>query len=195
MIPNQHRSFEIPRETTWLTHHSVREAQIDSLMQSWLLEKGLLTERLRGLCGAHFRLEVLHGPSIGWDSLAPTDSPTATNGFRREVVMWCDDKPCIYANTTVSESTASMHPWLRTLGTEPLGERLQSLADVTRSDFEFTCVEAGAAAVHSLGNASVTGELWARRSRFAIQSDELTVIEVFLPGLVACEERHSGREQ
>jgi chorismate--pyruvate lyase len=194
MIPNQDRSFDNPRETTWLTQQGVQEAQIDLLMQSWLLEKGLLTERLRSLCGTHFRLEVLHEPSTGWDSLVPTDSTTATNGFKREVVMWCDDKPCIYATTSVSESTASMHPWLQTLGTEPLGERLQSLADVTRSDFEFTCVQASGTDAHTLGRSSVTGELWARRSKFTIKSHELTVIEVFLPGLVTCEGHRSGHE-
>lgn len=192
MIPNQNRSFESPGEPTWLTQQGVQEAQIDSLMQSWLLEKGLLTERLRGLCGGCFRLEVLREPSARWESLAPTNSPASTNGFKREVVMWCDDEPCIYAKTSVSESTASMHPWLRTLGTEPLGERLQSLADVTRSDFEFTCVPADGTKVHNLGGSSVTDELWARRSRFTIKSHELNVIEVFLPGLVTCERRHSG---
>lgn len=192
MISNQYRSFESPRETTWLTHQGVREAQIDSLMLSWLLEKGLLTERLRGLCGAHFRLEVLHEPSIGWESLAPTDSPAEIDGFKREVVMWCDDEPCIYAKTSVSDSTASMHPWLRTLGSEPLGERLQSLADVTRTDFEFTCVQASGAEDRSLGRSFVSGDLWARRSKFTIKSHELAVIEVFLPGLVTCKGHRSG---
>ncbi len=192
MISNQYRSFESPRETTWLTRQGVREAQIDSLMLSWLLEKGLLTERLRGLCGAHFRLEVLHEPSIGWESLAPTDSPAEIDGFKREVVMWCDDEPCIYAKTSVSNSTASMHPWLRTLGSEPLGERLQSLADVTRTDFEFTCLQASGAEDRSLGRSFVSGDLWARRSKFTIKSHELAVIEVFLPGLVTCKDHRSG---
>ena len=195
MISNQDRSFESPRETTWLTQQGIQEAQIGSLMQSWLLETGLLTERLRGCCGEHFRLEVLHEPSIGWESLAPTDSPAAINGFKREVVMWCNDEPCIYATTSVSESTASMHPWLRTLGTEPLGKRLQSLADVTRSEFEFTCVQASGTGDHGMGSSSVTGELWARRSNFTIKSHELTVIEVFLPGLVTCQGHRSRHGQ
>lgn len=189
MSSNQYRSLESPRETTWLTEQGVQDGQIDLPMQSWLLEKGLLTERLRSLCGAHFRLEVLHGPAAGWDSLALADSPIATSGFKREVVMWCGEEPCIYAQTNVSESTATMHPWLRTLGAEPLGERLQSLTDVTRSDFAFTSVEACGFDGHSFGRSSVTGALWARRSTFTIQSHDLTVIEVFLPGLVGCENR------
>ena len=130
--------------------------------------------------------------SIDWESLAPTDFPAEIDGFKREVVMWCDDEPCIYAKTSVSNSTASMHPWLRTLGSEPLGERLQSLADVTRTDFEFTCVQANGAEDRSLGRSFVSGDLWARRSKFTIKSHELAVIEVFLPGLVTCKGHRSG---
>lgn len=173
MSPHQYRSLESPRETTWLTEQSVQDVQIDPPMQSWLLGKGLLTERLRSLCGAHFRLEVLHGTAAGRDSLAPADSPIATYGFKREVVMWCGEEPCIYTQTNVAESTATMHPWLRTLGADPLGERLQSLADVIRSDFAFTRVEACGSDGHSFGRSFVTGALCGHvdpLSRFRVTS-------------------------
>ncbi len=189
MNSNQYRSLESLREITWLTEQGVQEEQINPPMQSWLLEKGLLTKRLRSLCGAHFRLEVLHGPGADWDALTLANSSIATYEFKREVVMWCGEEPCIYAQTKVSESTANMHPWLRTLGAEPLGERLQSLADVTRSDFAFTCVGACDSDDYPVGRLSITGPLWARRSTFTIRSHELIVIEVFLPGLLACGNR------
>ena len=67
MNSNQYRSLESLREITWLTEQGVQKEQINPPMQSWLLEKGLLTKRLRSLCGAHFRLEVLHGPGADWD--------------------------------------------------------------------------------------------------------------------------------
>ena len=189
MNSNQNRSLERPRETNWLTEQGIQKEQIDPPMRSWLLEKGLLTKRLRSLCGTHFHLEVLHGSAAGQDVLTLANSSIATYEFKREVVMWCGEEPCIYAQTNVSESTANMHPWLRTLGAEPLGERLQSLADVTRSDFAFTCVGACDSDNYPVGRLSITGPLWARRSTFTIRNHELIVIEVFLPGLLACGNR------
>ena len=189
MNSNQYRSLESPREINWLTEKGFQEEKINPPMLSWLLEKGLLTKRLQSLCGDHFRLEVLHGPTAGQDALTLANSSIATDGLKREIVMFCGEKPCIYAQTNVSESTANTHPWLRTLGAAPLGERLQSLADVTRSDFTFACVEALDSDIYPLGRFSITGPLWARRSTFTIRSHELIVMEVFLPGLIACGTR------
>jgi chorismate-pyruvate lyase len=35
--------------------------------------------------------------------------------------------------------------------------------------------------------------LWARRSVFTIGRESLTVMEIFLPGLIECENRHARK--
>ena len=140
-------------------------------VQSWLNEKGLLTARLRSCCGPRFNMRVLR------------DQP-CTNSARlhREVLLCCDESACIFAVTDVPAATLSAHNWLGQLGDEPLGETLQSRADVSRSDFEYALLAADSVP----GNDSPGATVWARRSSFFIGKDALTVTEVFLGGLDRC---------
>lgn len=148
----------------------------------WLRERGLLTQRLRASCKEHFRLEVLADTGLQ----APADDV-----HLREVLMCCGDRPCIYARTLIPAATAKAHPWLRSLGNEPLGERLQDRDGVKRSDFRFAALGAGTPEARQLlpedlAN-STTDILWARSSTFSIGAHEISVTEIFLPGILGCE--------
>lgn len=185
MSPAQYSSLKKARETRWTSLQDLPVPQPDPQLRGWLEEQGLLTRRLQAVCGERFRLELL-------DETGPRASATeaiADDGFRREVIMWCDDAPCIYASTSTAESTVTAHPWLRALGTEPLGERLQTHADVQRTRFAFACLEADALSTSALARLpDFHGiPLWARRSAFTIDDHRLWVMEVFLPGLLDCD--------
>ena len=141
---------------------------------SWLTETGLLTVRMRAQCTNAFRLDVIND----------IHARAGDTDLHRQVILWCDKQPCIYAETCIPMATVSAHPWLRELGDEPLGERLQSQRNVTRSEFVYTTVSHD-----SLPEKIVTygaAELWARRSDFYIGDDTLTVTEIFLPGVILC---------
>jgi chorismate-pyruvate lyase len=141
---------------------------------SWLLEPGLLTARLRTQCAAHFHLEVIND----------IHSSADTTALHRQVVLWCGEAACICAETIIPVATAIAHPWLRKLGDEPLGERLQSQQNVTRSGFEYALMNPDS--LPDDISIDSTAALWARRSDFFIGSDALTVTEIFLPAVVHC---------
>jgi chorismate-pyruvate lyase len=143
-------------------------------LSSWLLEPGLLTARLRTQCTENFHMEVIND----------IHSRADTTALHRQVVLWCGEAACICAETIIPVATAIAHPWLRKLGDEPLGERLQSQENVTRSGFKYALINPDSLP----DNISIdsTAELWARRSDFFIGSDALTVTEIFLPAVVHC---------
>jgi chorismate--pyruvate lyase len=146
-------------------------------IHSWLQETGLLTARLRTLCADSFQLEVLeHSP------------PSAAQPAKRRIVLWCGTAPCIYAETIIPATTIDAHPWLATLGDEPLGERLSSQPNVSRSEFRFCQIAATTIPAEIITSTELH---WSRQSDFKLASHPLTVTEVFLPGLLECQNAHA----
>jgi len=161
----------------WLTEPQSPDEKPRPLLRSWLTDTDLLTSRMRRLCADKFRLQVLE------------DDATQTSDTLRRVMLCCGDLPCIYAETFLPAKTRAAHPWLRELGSESLGEALQSRSDVSRGSFEYALLGPAQLPV----NAKVSDEsaLWARRSVFTVRHEPLTVTEIFLPGLIECENRHA----
>jgi chorismate-pyruvate lyase len=145
----------------------------DPTLSSWLAENGLLTARLKSCCDSRFNMRVLRNQSC-----------TSTERLHREVLLCCDNQACIYAITDVPAATLSAHKWLAELGDEPLGETLQTHADVTRSNFEYALLNNSS--IPAAGNGNSQAIAWARKSSFYIGAEALTVIEVFLDGLRNC---------
>lgn len=154
----------------------------DPELRDWLTHRGLLTSRLKFEFDDTFQLQVLDDPSNVHYLL---DHQSV-----RKVVLWSCNTPCIYAESYLPEAVMATVPGLRTLGSEPLGETLESNRHTDRSPFEFT----------TLGKSQLPPGLvnrddevcWARRSRFNVLGHELVVAEVFLPGLLLCL-RQSGQ--
>ena len=153
----------------WFSEPRCDDLSPDALTASWLAEEGLLTQRLRSLCGEAFRVQVLRN----------TAGDAETTGLHREVLLCCDALPCIYAVTDVPAATLAEHGWLAELGDEPLGETLQTRADVTRSSFTYALLQPPSLPAE----AGATTAAWARRSEFRIGSAALTVTEGFLDAL------------
>src|SRR5690606_16224311 len=95
--------------------------------QSWLLEPGLLTARIRALCGERLRFRML-GP-LRRAQLGPALQARLALGdadcWLREVEFRCDDARLIFAQTVLPATTVASYPWLRELGDTPIGEVLQ----------------------------------------------------------------------
>jgi chorismate-pyruvate lyase len=165
---------------TWETEPEFEGQQPNDIVLSWLNEAGLLTARMRAECAHDFRLEVVHDMH-----------PDSSQGeLHRQVILWCGDEPSVFAETSIPLTTANAHPWLRELGDEPLGERLQSQPDVSRSLFVYRIFDSKQLPAHLA--ISSDEELWARRSDFYIGEDLLTVTEIFLPGVIHCGNTSNG---
>lgn len=159
----------------WLTEPVSPGQRPEPALLSWLTDTGLLTARMRRLCVSNFRLEVLE------------DNPTLATDTVRRVILCCGELPCIYAETYLPTATRIAHPWLCSLGSEPLGEALQSRPDVSRGNFEFALLARPQLPAET--RVKNVAALWARRSVFTLGREPLTVTEIFLPGVTECESR------
>jgi len=162
---------------TWQPEPGLTGRKPTDEMRSWLLEPGLLTQRLRNQCGGAFNLRLVNEAQHRDDA---TD-------LYRQVALCCGDLPCIFAESRIPLATVDAHFWLRDLGQEPLGERLQKNADTRRGSFIYGLL--AAEQVPGWIRDSLTDPvepLWARRYDFYIGTDTLTVTEIFLPAVLDC---------
>jgi chorismate lyase len=151
---------------------------------AWLAETGLLTERLRACCGGQTGLTVIseaEAPLASDDAAVLLISGNAA--FVREIELTCDGRPWVFAQTLIPQATLARQRWLSSLGRAALGERLAAVPGLERGPLEFTRLAPGDPLYHRAlrDRRDAPGNLWARRSWFAIDGDRILVQEVFLP--------------
>jgi chorismate--pyruvate lyase len=151
-----------------------------------LIGKGLLTLRMKAVCGERFALRLVDQ----WTGLLSTAhrsalSRTDNAGLFRDVEMCCGEQVWVFAQTIMPDSTLCAHPWLAELGDSALGETLSDLSGLERSSYEYAWlpVEEPVTA-RALRDAEIKpAGLWARRSRVSLRSAPLLMQELFLPAI------------
>jgi chorismate--pyruvate lyase len=169
--------------TPWT--RDVASLRPDPRVLEWLMEPGLLTERVRSRCSGQPGLRIVEERH---DVLAPADAAALCvadlSAFFREIELMCDDTPIVFAQTLVPDATLAAEPWLALLGKDALGPRLAAMGGAVRDPLEFarlTPVDLLFARAMRDVNAP-TSVLWARRARYRLATHCLIVQEVFLPG-------------
>lgn len=148
-------------------------------LNPWLLEPASLTARLKAH-SHNFRLQLLaETAQMLPNFLQSCFKQPVSHCVCREVLMWCNDAPAVYAQSWLPIQSVQQISALVALGEQPLGELLFQFPDVERSPIEITQLKLSAAAkgIHA-------GDYWARRSVFSVASQPLLVAEVFLPGVL-----------
>jgi chorismate--pyruvate lyase len=149
-------------------------------LQSWALERGSLTRRLRERW-ADTRVQVLSEaltPPLPHEALA-LGLAADEAAWVRCVVLRGGERPRIYARTVIP-NWHPQNPWaeVQALGEQPLGELLFTLPDLLRSDFEWAL---NAPWPEALAQASADQpEVLARRCTFVRGHAPLLLTEVFL---------------
>ncbi len=168
----------------WLPAEHLGQMQVDSQIRPWLIGKGMLTLRLKTVCGERFVLRLVNQ----WTGVLNADhrlslKTTDKAGLFRNVAMCCDKTVWVFAETVIPDSTLSAYPWLAELGDAALGETLMGLSGVERSSYEYAWLEHDdALTMRALENTSLGLQgLWARRSIFFLRGGPLLVQEIFLP--------------
>jgi len=158
-------------------------------LAAWLVDPGLLTDRIRSQSGAPHDLKIVD-ERLGFlsaEQRALLEAP-AESCFVREVELLAGPQAWVFAQTLVPDRTLELHPWLAELGRTPLGAMLAGLAGLERGPFEFATLPSrhplAARALRARTGASDV--LWARRSWFALGGRRLLVQEVVLPELGRC---------
>jgi chorismate-pyruvate lyase len=168
----------------WLPAERLGQLNVDANLRPWLIGNGLLSLRMRTVCGERFALRLVDqwtGLLTGSQKLALRAGDNA--GLFRDIEMHRADQVWVFAQTLTPDSTLCLHPWLAELGDTALDETLNGLSGVERSPYEYAWLPCGdPLADRALREADLKPSgLWARRARVALRGAPLLMQEVFLP--------------
>jgi chorismate--pyruvate lyase len=183
MIPGK---ISNPGAVEWLPAERLGQMSVDALLRPWLIGKGLLTQRLKVLCGARFSLRLVEQRTDLLDEAHKRGLGVRDGaGLFREVEMFCDERVWVFAETIMPDSTLSAHPWLAELGDSALGETLSDLSGLQRSSYEYAWLPgADALCARALRATDVKPPgVWARRSKLSLRGAPVLVQELFLPAM------------
>lgn len=154
----------------------------------WLRDHGSLTLRIQQRCTAFGVRNVRNClATAAHDETALLGLPPRQRIYTREVFLYADGKPVVFAHSVVAPQhlRGAWHA-LRRLGNHPLGALLFAYPLVERAPLRYKALKPqhalyrGAAAVLE----AAPERLWARRSLFFLHGAPLLVTEVFLPGIL-----------
>ena len=146
-------------------------------LAAWLLEPASLTARLKRHC-TNFRVQLLNETAADVPAFLQSLLPDSHKGQLREVILWCDDKPCVYAQSWLPQHTINTLRPLADLGERPLGDYIFQQAGLARGTIEAVELDVAKSALAAFES---TERCFARRSVFRLDGLPLLVAEVFLP--------------
>jgi chorismate--pyruvate lyase len=170
----------------WYPAERLGQLSMDAQLRPWLIGNGLLTLRLKAVCGERFGLHLVDQ----WTGLLSNSHKSALRvadnaGLFRDVEMCSGEKVWVFGQTVIPDSTLSSHSWLAELGDSGLGETLLDLSGVERGSYEYAWLPiAEAVTARALRNAEIKpAGLWARRLRITLRGAPLLTQELFLPAM------------
>ncbi len=152
-------------------------APVDPQLADWLYEAGSLTARLQKT-GRSFRLQLVMQQPVTLPDFLQQRWQTES-GLQREVILYLDDQPCVYAQSFLPDHTVAALQPLATLGEVPLGHYIFTRPGLYRSEIEVCELTAGL----DLPGLGPQRALAGRRSYFQLEQHEMLVQELFLPAL------------
>ncbi len=148
----------------WITQQEMIN-QASQYHSKALLNSGLLTDMIKQLTGESAEIKVVCEDFSSGD-------------LHRVVELHGGNNLLVIADSVMPETTISEYPWLRTLGSYPLGKALHSRGLISRSDFEFAQLHWKYA--NRDGSSSPT-DTWARKYRFLLEPGDIELIELLCP--------------
>jgi len=175
--------FPITLPSQWQNSGSLPEK-----LKPWLLDPNSLTARLKTHC-QHFRVELL-GQKI--ESCQTHEAigaiPVGEKVLVREVLLYCDDKPQVFARSLLPlSSLTGTEQALANLGSQSLGQVLFNNPSLKRKIIEVATFDLNSSVGKLVRDLQIdmTHPLWGRRSLFVLENKPLLVAEVFLPNAFA----------
>ena len=183
MTLEQTRSVD---STQWLPAERLGQLAMEHQARAWLIGKGLVSLRMKALCGEHFTLQLIDQ----WTGLLTAAHRSALRssdnaGLFRDVEMSHRGNVWVFAQTVIPDSTLCAHSWLAELGDTALGETLNDLSGVERSPYEYAWLQVSdPLTARALRDAEIKpAGLWGRRSRVSLRGAPLLMQELFLPAV------------
>jgi len=164
----------------WRDFRQLHRQQLPDSVRPWLLDRGSLTERLIKASNGNFRVELIEQ---SWrvptaDEAALLEMKPRQKALIREVLLFCNDEPWVYARSIIPfSSLQGSLRFLRKLKNSALGALLFKDPYLMRSHFEIANIRLPNYLIPVEGADSVFG----RRSLFFLHEQPLSVAEIFLP--------------
>ena len=169
---------------------SYKHYRLSSEITGWLLDQGSLTQKLIDRSNGKLRVEVLQqrierARLSEYKALAHY-APLNTRRWAviREVVLYGNNTPWVYARTAIPLSTLK-GPLRRLhyLGNKPLGGALFADPTMRRQGLEIAAIHRHHLPKNAQNLHQSTNTIWGRRSVFFLKDKPLLVCEVFLENL------------
>ena len=161
--------MQAKRINKWLNSSELKNALKVQNILDWLNEDGSITARISS--NFKFKLKIL-SDDIG---VAENEEYLALNITSeevriREVILYGDQKPLVYARSIIPKLTLSKgYPGLGKIGSKPLGDLLFQSQLFIKTHREFAQFQAPSEEV-----------VWGRRTHYLVRGYPLSVMEVFL---------------
>ncbi|MDA7745788.1 chorismate lyase [Psychromonas sp.] len=174
--------LNIAASTVW--QKNITTQKCTHTMLSWLLDESSLTNKLESQCKI-FNVDVKQQVTTNnTDSPLSQYFPFPEKILVREVLLYCDGVPTVFAQTEIPYSTLSdTQEKLAELGSVSLGKVLFENKTLQRGPIEIAefMTSSGMHQFSESLQQPCHHSLWARRSLFYIENKPLLVSEVFLP--------------
>ena len=160
--------MKLKQISSWNSYQSVMLQITNDEIKSWLLEEGPITKRIKS--NKEFRLKLIQDEvSAVEESEKQFINYNSTNIRVREVLLFGDEIPMVFARTIIPNSTIEEGlADLGTLGNKPLGDILFEKDVFLRGDVLY---------------ASFMNEdklFWGRKRKYSVKGYPFSVMEVFL---------------
>ena len=177
-------SYSPLQEPIWHPATAFFSRRAPAQFQNWLTDRDSLTQQLISHCQGQFCVKVLRQYwqrpfSSEYHQLGLKHGNTA---FIREVHLYCDQQPWVFARTVIpTETLRGELQKLTQLGAQPLGAVLFSNHSIKRAPLEIARFNSKSAMYNEAHiNSAHHQDIWGRRSLFYLGNKPLLVNELFL---------------
>ena len=166
----------------WRQRKQCLRHQFPDEIYHWLFDPESLTAKIIKKCNGKFRVHL-----ISQQRATPNPDEIRALGIRcrshaivRQVVLYCDDKPWVYARSVIPVTTLKGSlKRLAYLGNKPLGAILFADRTIARGEVEVVLIDQNHDVHKWVGNQK-NQKIWGRRSVFNQSTKSLLVSEFFL---------------
>ncbi len=154
----------------------------------WLRDHGSLTLRIQQRCAAFSVRNAGNCLAVAaYDETALLGLPPRHKIYTREVFLYADGKPVVFAHSVVApQHLRGVWRALQNLGNKPLGALLFTHPLVKRAPLHYKALQPQHALFQRAAAMldAAPERMWARRSLFSLRDAPLLVTEVFLPDIL-----------
>lgn len=173
--------------SSWKSLTPDNHQRIPIELHNWLIDTGSLTAKLRKLCNSfsvHLISQINRSSLAHESTLLELEKADAV--IDRQVQLYCDETPVVYARSLIPvKAVSDRFNDLDSMGENPLGEKIFSDPQLSRSPIEWTQLKPDhplfQSAMENIPSSDIPDSIYGRRSLFYGAAKPIMISEFFLP--------------